>query len=163
MPNATHAYLQITGKHQGVFKGGISRPGHGDNWLELLAFENTPPRDRPSGMLAGKRQHGTLSITRATGEEAALFFKALATKEPLPEVEIEFVNQHGNGAAFLQNSATLTGATIVKIEKTPPPSSPKGPRNWHPRGEYVRVSFIYRQITWTYKNGSKADSDSWCT
>jgi type VI secretion system Hcp family effector len=161
MPTATHAYLRITGKHQGVFKGAISRPGRGDNWMELLAFETTPAHDKPSGSLLGKRQHGTLTIIRVCADDATLFFKALATKEPLPEVEIEFTNQHGNGAVFIQNNVTLTNATLVQIDKTPPASSPLDRRGSPIRHhEYLKISFIYAQIEWQYQPSEKG-LDSW--
>jgi type VI secretion system Hcp family effector len=154
MPTATHAYVRITGKHQGVFKSGVSRTNRGDNWMGLLAYEaqNPPPRDPYAGSLAGKRKHGTLTIIKACGSDGQLFFKAHATRELLPQVEIEFANQHANGAAFVQGSVTLKNATINHISKKPPVASTH---------EIIRVCFTYQQITSIFNNGGKSCQDDW--
>jgi type VI secretion system Hcp family effector len=154
MPTATHAYVRITGKHQGVFKSGVSRTNRGDNWMELLAYEpqNPPPRDPSHGSQTGRRIHGTLTIIRACGPDGQLFFKAHATRELLPQVEIEFANQHANGAAFVQGSVTIKNATITNISKKPPVASTH---------EIIRVCFAYQHITSTYSNGGKSCQDDW--
>ena len=158
MPTATHAYLRVTGQSQGVFKGGTSRTNRGDHWMELLAFEldEAPPRDHYSGPTSGKRTHGTITVTKAWGDDAALFFKALASNESLPQVVIEFTNQHSNGAEFIQSIAVLSDAGITTVNKKPPVRSSRGAA-----GEILKVRFTFARIEISHNNNGKWGDDSW--
>jgi type VI secretion system Hcp family effector len=170
MPTATHAYIRITGQHQGVFKGGTCRPNRGDNWMQILEFALLPasPRDPCYVHSTGKRRHGTVVITKPREADAPLFFKALACKEVLLQVVIEFTNQHGNGAEFIQNTATLTNARVVKIDKKPSARCARGNT-----AEYEQILFSYQEIfcrkhvagvKWTdvlSETSSKWHADSW--
>jgi type VI secretion system secreted protein Hcp len=135
---AHQAYMSITGTKQGSFKGqGPSGK------IEITSVSHNVTM--ASGMAAGKRQHGEITITKEVDSASPKLFQALSTNETLSDVTIEFTGS-GAGAGKAAQRITLTNAIITSDRKS---------------GNIETITIEYEAITVTYVNGGKTATDDW--
>lgn len=139
---AVDAYLTIEGTQQGKIKGDASAeriPITGVTHDVIMAT------DRTSGVGSGKRQHGTITITKKIDMASPKLFQALNSHEVLREVTIGSQTS-GSGAGKVAQTIELRNAVISGIRKN---------------GNEESVTLDYDTIQVTYVNGSKSATDDW--
>jgi len=137
---AFDAYMTIKGSKQGQLKGEATS--------EKIALKSVSheSRDLATGMASGKRQHGTITITREVDAASPKFFQALSTNEVLNDVTIVFAAP-GAGARKVQ-TIDLKNATIVSDRKAG-------------GSELITIEYATIEVTWT--DGGKTATDDWET
>ena len=136
---AMEGTITVHGSRQGVFKSGHVLEVH----TAIVS-----PRDPQSKMETGRRQHKPIVIVKEIDADSAKYLKALTSNERLTQVVIEFKSPQGKSPRTLK----LVDALITAIKRVPRAGG---------RGENEEISFTYREIEWTYVNGSKSANDSW--
>ena len=136
---AMEGTITVQGSRQGVFKSG-----------RVLEVQTSivSPRDPQSKMETGRRQHKPIVIVKEIDAASPMYLKALTSNETLTQVVIEFKSPQGKSPRTLK----LVDALITAIKRVPRAGG---------RGENEEISFTYREIEWTYVNGSKSAQDSW--
>src|SRR5580698_2843955 len=71
--------------------------------------------DAATGMAAGKRMHGTITIVKEIDKASPRFATALSTNETMKTVTINF--QGGSGDAKAAQKIVLTNAVILSVRK----------------------------------------------
>jgi type VI secretion system secreted protein Hcp len=114
---AFEAYLSITGKKQGQFKGESMNPKR-KGWIEVLAFayEVKSPYDVQSGQATGKRQHQPVVIRKQWGAATPQIFQALVTNEVLESVLFQFEQVGPDGQEYVYQTIKLTNAIVAEDE-----------------------------------------------
>jgi type VI secretion system secreted protein Hcp len=136
---AMEGTITVQGSRQGVFKSA--------HVLEVQT-SMVSPRDPQSKMETGRRQHKPIVIVKEIDADSAKYLKALTSNETLTQVVIEFEGPQGKFPRTLK----LVDALITAIKRVPRAGG---------RGQNEEISFTYREIEWTYVNGSKSAQDSW--
>ena len=107
-------YISVEGAKQGKFKGETSMVKGFTDRSRVLKFSYgvVSPRDVFTGQASGKRQHKAIVITREPGAATPQFFAALVSNEMLKSIVIQFFRRNAAGATELQQTITLTNASI---------------------------------------------------
>jgi type VI secretion system secreted protein Hcp len=112
------AYMSVTGKKQGQFKGESTAAPRKD-WIPVLAFtmelKSTP--DPATGLPAGKRQYQPVTTVKEWGAASPQGLTACATNEVLTGVKIEFVRADASGKELIFQTVTLTNAIISHVRR----------------------------------------------
>ena len=149
---AIDAYLTIVGARQGKITGGNVKMGGGSEQIPLIAVvRNGGSRDAATGMASGKRQHGSITVTKAIDSASPKFAQMFDSNEVAREVVITYRSSGGGAGAGKVKAAQrimLTNATITELQRV---------------GNTERITLDYQQIEVTYTNGSKAATDDWET
>jgi|HubBroStandDraft_4_1064222.scaffolds.fasta_scaffold272710_1 type VI secretion system secreted protein Hcp len=101
--------------------------------------------DAATGMAAGKRMHGTITIVKEIDKASPRFATALSTNETMKTVTINF--QGGSGDAKAAQKIVLTNAVILSVRKA--------------GGNNEQITFDYQTIEVTYAKGGKTATDDW--
>jgi type VI secretion system secreted protein Hcp len=107
-------YISVEGTKQGKFKGETSmlKGPIGQSRVLKFSYGVVSPRDVFTGQASGKRQHKAIVITKEPGAATPQFFAALVSNEMLKSIVIQFFRRNTTGANELQQTITLTNATI---------------------------------------------------
>jgi type VI secretion system Hcp family effector len=124
----------------------------------------TATRDAAGGMPTGKRMHrqDTFTVVREVDAASPKLMEAMQQNRPMDTSITYYRTKSSNmgsaGAGEQKPYLTLQlkDARITNIESAQPPD-----RSVNPRSQFERISFTYRQITWTYMNGGKTMQDDW--
>jgi type VI secretion system secreted protein Hcp len=161
---ALGAYMTVTGKKQGKFKGETAMVRREDQ-ISILAFtmELASPRDPATGQATGKRQYQPVTVTKEWGAASPQGLAACSTNEVLTTVRIEFVKTHANGEEYIYQTVTLTDATISDVNRFTgdlliAEGLPGGSRD--PAG-LERWSFTFREIQVDDADGKTTFLDDW--
>jgi type VI secretion system Hcp family effector len=117
-------------------------------------------------LLAGKRQHKPLTITKEVDSASPLFLNAHWTSEVLQSVVFNIVAPRGGqGGEQVYQTITLTNAQIVGYTRNvPPPVKPKpgsGTLRQMTTNELEEFDLVFQKITYTNASGSTSASDDW--
>lgn len=164
----TPAYMTVTGEKQGNITAGtftdasvgnIWQEGHEDECL-IQAFQHQImlPRDPQSGQPTGQRVHKPFKITKVMDKCSPLLFRALASGEKLPKVELKFYRTSAQGTMEHYYTITMEDAIITDITSYMPHC--QDPREQH-LTHMEDVEFTYRKITKTHEVASTSESDDW--
>ena len=106
---------------------------------QAFDHEMRTPYDPATFQLKGQPIHGAVTIIRATDKTSPLLYKALCQNEPVNEAQFRFFRPSlgGEGAEEHYSTVLLENAYIVGIRRS--------------FQNLERVTFIYRDITWTYE------------
>lgn len=156
---AGSAFLKIKGQKTGDFKGGVTQKGR-EGWIQVLAAtdELVAPRDASSGLATGKRQHKPFTVTVEADRALPLVFKAIASNENLPEVDIAFSRPNNAGMDTPFYTVKLTNASISSVKFVQPNTADAAQRSLP---QQVEIAFTYQRIDWTWNEGGIAASDNW--
>ncbi len=136
---AFDTYMTINGTKQGQFKG--------ERMSEKIALTSVSHDSAMATRMAtGKRQHGSITITREVDAASPKFFQALSTNEVLRDVTIVFAAPRA-GARKVQ-TIDLKNATIVSDRKAG-------------GSELITIEYATIEVTWT--DGGKTATDDWET
>ncbi len=162
---AFQAYISITGKKQGQFKGEALQDKRKDKWISVLSFRSdvTSPRDVATGQASGKRQWHPVVIVKEWGAASPQALQALATNEVLTEVVIEFTRANSNGEVYVYQTVTLTDASVSQVRRfTGDSSSAEGGVSVPPHAMQLdEWSFTFRKIQVEDKDAKTMFNDDW--
>ncbi len=129
--------------------------------IECLSFgyEVTTPRNA-SGALTGRRQHGPIRIHKRIDKSTPLLIKALCKNEPVTLGEFRFFRPDASGSGAEEHFYTILMekgyvASVLQLSEDVIMAGDQAP----PMME--EVSFVFRDITWTYEIGGVTHKDSW--
>jgi type VI secretion system secreted protein Hcp len=164
----TPAYIQITGKTQGLITadaftansvGNIYQEGHKDKILvQEIKHEVTTPTDPQTGQPSGQRVHKPFKFTSSLNKATPLMYQALVDGEMLPIVEVIWYRTSTEGKQEHFFSTTLVDATIVSINTVLPHVQDKVNENYT---QLVEVALTYRKIVWEHTVAGTGGSDDW--
>jgi type VI secretion system secreted protein Hcp len=160
---AFQAYVRITGKKQGQFKG-ESTNSKRKGWIQILAFsyDVKSPYDPQSGQASGKRQHNPVVIRKEWGAATPQIFQALVTNEVLESVSFEFEKVGPDGKEYVYQTIKLTNATVAEDELyTPICECRSSPQTESDSYELEKVAFTFQKIEIANNDGQTASTDDW--
>ncbi len=156
---ALSAYMRVTGAAQGEIQGGVTQKGR-EGSIEVISLEHQiiSPRDPASGLPTGKRQHGTVKITKELDKSSPLLHQAMTNNENLTNVTIQFWRPNGATGQEIQHyTVTLINASVSSIRlwkpNTKDPSAASSP-------DMEEIQFTYQRIVWTWVDGGISSEDS---
>lgn len=162
------AYLRITGKKQGVFKGESPRTTDNGQWLEVLAFsmDLESPRDLATGQATGRRQYKPITFVKAWGAASPQILTACATNEVLTQVIFQFIKTNPDGEQYVFQTVSLTNAAICEVFRfMGDPESNQTPQSHHSAAsdtlELERVKFTFQKIDVEDNDGKASFTDDW--
>jgi type VI secretion system Hcp family effector len=131
----------------------------GENKLvcEEVHFDIPSPRDPSSGHATGKRQWGQVKILHAV-DSSAQAFKCLVKNQIWPAAQLQFTKTDQAGKEQVYHVVHLGDTKVVGVQ--PHVLGKHGIR----RGlllEYLKIDYVFRQISWTYSKSGKAYDDDW--
>jgi type VI secretion system secreted protein Hcp len=112
---AQRFFVTIEGEKTGAFKGESLLQRH-QGQVEGLGFQYglSLSYDLETGQASGKRQHGSVTMTKAWGAASPQLFQALVNNELLKVVTFEFYRVDRSGVEALFQKVTLDQATVRK-------------------------------------------------
>ncbi len=156
MPMPGH--LSITGEQQGVIEGSCDIEER-EGTILVQAFDHTVeiPTDQ-RGMVAGRRIHRPMMITKETDKSTPMLYQALCEEERLLEVRLDWYRIDDMGSEELYFSILMENAQIARMH-------PWVPNVLDRRNETLRhmedVFFIYEKITWLWEPDGIEYEDAW--
>jgi type VI protein secretion system component Hcp len=128
------AYVGITGKNQGAFKGESPRKADAGQWMEVVAFSTDleSPRDVSTGQASEERPYKialcgcalpagspilgkSLRFVKAWGAASPQILTARATNEVLTDVAFQFIKTNQSGQRSVFQIVTLTNAMVSVV------------------------------------------------
>ena len=162
------AYVRITGKKQGAFKGESPRTTDTGQWMEVVAFsmDLESPRDLSTGQASGKRQYKPVTFVKAWGAASPQVLTACATNEILTEVVFQFIKTNQNGEQYVYQAVTLTNATVSEVFRfMGDPEANHTPRlrpsEYTDTSALERVKLTFQKIEIEDTDGKTAFTDDW--
>lgn len=115
---------------------------------QAFDHEMRVPYDSATFEIKGQPIHGAVTIIRATDKTSPLLYKALCQNEPVTEAEFRFFrpSSDSSGAEEHYSTVLLENAYIVGIRRS--------------FQNLEKVTFVYRDITWTYEIGGPTHRES---
>ena len=134
---AVGPYMTISGVRQG--------PIRNEAMSEKISVTSvTHDVTMASGMAAGRRQHGLITIRREVDAASPKLMQAMNTREALNDVTIVFPS--GAGAGKAAQTINLKDAVITSVRVS---------------GRSEEITIEYQTIQVTYVNGNKSATDDW--
>lgn len=142
-----------------AFKGESLLKGH-EKQLEGLAFQYgvSLPYDPATGAATGKRQHGTVAMTKGWGATSPQLFQALVTNEALTSVKFEFYRLDRTGIESVFQRITLESAAVASIKQYVEPTYAPATATYP---ELEEIAFVFGKITIENIPGSTTGTDDW--
>jgi type VI secretion system secreted protein Hcp len=128
--------------------------------VEAFEHQIILPRDPQSGQPTGQRVHKPLKITKVMDKASPLLFRALASGERLPKVEMKFYRTSASGTMEHYFTIQLEDAIIVDILAYMPNCQDPGQAHFT---HLEDVFMTYRKIIKTHEIASTSESDDWRT
>ena len=129
--------------------------------IECVSFfyELNTPRETATGALTGRRQHGPLTFVKRIDKTTPLVLKALAQNEPISGI-FRFYRPNPDGAGTEEHYYSILFENSFVATVRQEQSNILYPET---AGLPVmeRISFVFRDITWTYEIGGATHTDSW--
>ncbi|MDR6610060.1 Hcp family type VI secretion system effector [Pseudomonas synxantha] len=160
---ASHGYMHITGKRQGLISAGCSNVislgnkcqiGHEDE-IMILAYSHNMTTGTDSGVTGDRGQHMPIMITKYIDKSSPLLASALHEREEV-ECKIFFYKSSPSGGQDKYYSIQLTGARIAHISLRVPHSI-----HFNDSEPQELVSIRYRDISWTHIQAGTSAYSSW--
>jgi len=166
--------IKMNGKE---FEGTSKKTGHlkGSSIVHSVSHALTTPIDLAAGSVTHRRQHGLFIVESLIDASFYQIYNACIDKDKDGSKKLEVTTQFyrpnqdniglwgaGEQAAYLK--IVLTDAFVASVEFVMGDTRATGAIAGAAaagRGEFLRTSFAYRQIEWTYMNGNKATQDAW--
>jgi type VI secretion system secreted protein Hcp len=150
-------FVTIDGEKTGAFKGETLQKGR-EKQLEGLGFQYglSLPYDPATGQATGKRQHDTVTMTKAWGAASPQLFQALVTNELLKSVKFEFIRMDRSGVESVFQRITLESAAVASINQHVEPNYAPATANFP---EFEEIAFVFQRITIENIPGSTTATD----
>jgi len=156
---AQRFFVTIEGEKTGAFKGESLLQRH-QGQLEGLGFQYglSLSYDLETGQASGKRQHGSVTMTKAWGAASPQLFQALVNNELLKVVTFEFYRVDRSGVEALFQKVTLDQATVASINQHVEPTYVPATANYP---ELEEIGFVFQRITIENVPGATKGMDDW--
>ncbi|WP_338582406.1 Hcp family type VI secretion system effector [Pseudomonas sp. MAG733B] len=160
---ASHSYMSITGKRQGLISAGCSSQssignkcqlGHQDE-IMVLAYSHDMLTGSDGGIAGGRGKHMPIMITKAIDKSSPLLASALHEREEV-ECVINFYRTASVGGQERYYSIHLTGARIAHISQQVPHAI-----RMNDAEPQELVSIRYRDIAWAHVPGATSAYSTW--
>jgi type VI secretion system secreted protein Hcp len=155
---ALRFFVKIEGTRT-TFKGESQQSQRRDQ-VEGIAFQYSLslPYDPASGQATGKRQHGTVAMTKAWGAASPQLFQALVNNELLKSVRFEFIRRDPTGVESVFQRITLESAFVASINQHIEPTYVPATANYP---ELEEIAFLFGRITTENIPGGTTAMDDW--
>jgi type VI secretion system Hcp family effector len=164
---ALEAYILVDG-----FEGTSKKTGHPakSSILHKVEYDLVTPTDEVHHTITGNRQHSSVAVELLIDASSYQYWQACIDKDKQDKgkrlkVKLGFfrTNQDniglwGAGETKEYYTIELADALVKSVSFRQGDKTQEGGGT---RSEYLRVEFVFRQITWTYMNGNKASTDAW--
>ncbi|MBN3862924.1 Hcp family type VI secretion system effector [Pseudomonas frederiksbergensis] len=160
---ASHGYMSITGKRQGLISAGCSgqssignkcQIGHEDE-IMVLAYSHNMITGNNGGISGDRGRHLPVMITKNIDKSSPLLASALHEREEV-ECTINFYRTSPAGGQDKYYSIRLTGARIAHISLQVPHAI-----HMNDAEPQELVSIRYRDINWTHIQAGTSAYSSW--
>jgi len=160
---ASHGYMSITGKRQGLISAGCSgqssignkcQIGHEDEVM-ILAYSHNMITGNDGGVSGGRGNHMPIIITKNIDKSSPLLASALHEREEV-ECTINLYRTSPAGGQDKYYSIRLTGAKIVHVSLQVPHSI-----HMNDAEPQELVSIRYREISWTHIQAGTSAYSTW--
>ncbi|MGY1448816.1 MULTISPECIES: Hcp family type VI secretion system effector [Pseudomonas] len=160
---ASHSYMSISGKRQGLISFGCSGPssignkcqiGHQDE-IMVLAYTHDMMTGNDGSVAGGRGQHMPIVITKGIDKASPLLASALHEREEV-ECTINLYRTTPTGGQEKYYSIHLAGARIAHISQQVPHAI-----HMNDAEPQERVSIRYRDITWVHIPGGTSAQSTW--
>jgi len=160
---ASHSYMSITGKRQGLISAGCSSQssignkcqlGHQDE-IMVLAYSHDMLAGNDGSISGGRGKHMPIMITKAIDKSSPLLASALHEREEV-ECVITFYRTASVGGRERYYSIHLTGARIAHISQQVPHAI-----RMNDAEPQELVSIRYRDIAWAHVPGATSAYSTW--
>ena len=160
---ASHGYMSITGKRQGLISAGCSslssignkcQIGHEDEVM-ILAYSHNMITGNDGGVSGDRGNHMPIMITKNIDKSSPLLASALHEREEV-ECTINFYRTSPAGGQDKYYSIRLTGVKIVHVSLQVPHSI-----HMNDAEPQELVSIRYREISWTHIQAGTSACSSW--
>ncbi|MFW0758876.1 Hcp family type VI secretion system effector [Pseudomonas sp. H11T01] len=160
---ASHSYMSIAGKRQGLISAGCSGPdsignkcqlGHQDE-IMVLAYSHDMLTGNDGSMAGGRGKHMPIMITKSIDMSSPLLASALHEGEEV-ECKINFYRTSATGGQERYYSIHLRGARITHISLQVPHAV-----RMNDAEPQELVSIRYRDIAWAHVPGATNAYSSW--
>ena len=160
---ASHSYMTITGKRQGLISAGCSgqssignkcQSGHQDE-IMVLAYLHDMLTGNDGSLAGGRGKHMPVMITKAIDKSSPLLASALHEREEV-ECIINFYRTATAGGQERYYSIHLTGARIAHISQQVPHAI-----RMNDAEPQEQVSIRYRDIAWAHVPGATSAYSTW--
>ncbi|MDQ3203215.1 MAG: Hcp family type VI secretion system effector [Pseudomonadota bacterium] len=160
---ASHSYMTITGKHQGLISAGCSGFDSIGNKCQLthmdeimvLAYSHDMVAGQEGGNQAGRGKHMPIMLTKAIDKSSPLLASALHAGEEV-ECVINLFRTASAGGQERYFSIHLTGARIAHISQQVPHAI-----RMNDAEPQEHVSIRYREIAWAHVPGATSARCTW--
>ncbi len=159
MAETVHLYLKANGKD---IKGDSTQVSLGrENSIECVAYEQSvkTARESGTGMMTGRRQYEPLRIVKRIDKASPLIMKALTGNENIDGVFKFFrPNPTGDGTTEQFYTVEIKKGNVASVRELV--NSTLDPELVH-NPPLEEVTFVFRDIKWTYTNGGITHEDTW--
>ncbi|MFY0730949.1 Hcp family type VI secretion system effector [Pseudomonas sp. NFX15] len=160
---ASHSYMSITGKRQGLISAGCSshssignkcQVGHQDE-IMVLAYTHDMVTGNDGSVAGGRGKHLPVVITKSIDKSSPLLASALHEGEEV-ECILNLYRTASGGGVERYYSIHLTGARIAHISQQVPHAI-----RMNDAEPQELVSIRYRDIAWAHVPGATSAYSSW--
>lgn len=160
---ASHSYMSITGKRQGMISAGCSGQssignkcqfGHQDE-IMVLAYSHDMVAGNDGSISGGRGKHMPIMITKAIDKSSPLLASALHEGEELDCI-INLYRTASTGGQERYYSIRLSGARIAHISQQVPHAI-----RMNDAEPQELVSIRYRDIAWAHVPGATSAYSTW--
>ena len=160
---ASHSYMTITGKRQGLISAGCSgqssignkcQTGHQDE-IMVLAYLHDMLTGTDCSIAGGRGKHMPVMITKAIDKSSPLLASALHERDEV-ECIINLYRTAATGGQERYYSIHLTGAHIAHISQQVPHAV-----RMNDAEPQEQVSIRYRDIAWAHVPGATSAYSTW--
>jgi len=166
---ALEAYILVKG-----YEGTSKKAGHpkGSSIVHSVAHTVDTPIDAIHGALTGRRNHRPIKVSLLIDASVYQYYQSMIDKDKTGttklDVELGFfrsdqtnIGLPGKGENGVYYKINLKDAIVVGIDYYMGDTRNNIPGQPPMRQEYLEVTFIYREIHWTYADGNKETMDAW--
>ena len=160
---ASHSYMTITGKRQGLISAGCSgqssignkcQSGHLDE-IMVLAYSHDMVTGNDGSVAGGRGKHLPIVITKSIDKSSPLLACALHEREEVDCI-INLYRTIPAGGQERYYSIHLTGARIAHISQQVPHAI-----RMNDSEPQEQVSIRYREIAWAHVPGATSAYSTW--
>lgn len=159
MAETVHLYLKANGND---VKGESTQESLGrKDSIECLSYEQNvvTAREATTGMVTGRRQYGPLIVRKRIDKSSPLLMKALVENHKIDGLFKFFrPNPAGDGTTEQFFTVEIKAGHVSAIKQLVPNTIAAGTSGEPPQEE---ISFVFRDITWTYTQGGITHTDTW--
>lgn len=159
MAETVHLYLKANGND---IKGESTQKslGRADS-IECIYYEQgvQTAREAATGHVTGRRQYTPLRIVKRIDKASPLLMKALTENQNIDAMFKFFrPNPAGDGTTEQFFTVKLKKGNIASVRQFIPSTITPQSSGDPPQEE---ITFVFKDITWTYTNGGIEHQDSW--